>query len=424
MKPALSVLASALLDSSPSLSLAQNKVASEEIYQGGAVAASPSVEDAVVTVRTTTSGTTNLKSFLELTSAQMQPAPSIAFKTGSADRPVPTMNLEQVRFGYLLEALEQLVDVRFNLMNPRSKVGESPLLIVEDQTPRLHVTRWQTNVTKIPEEASLTAIQRAPETAADAEGAPIRSSSNSPANPIVGTPGVSPAPSGYPNNPVALVVSESNRLPAIPGTGYPNPGITWHPGAVPQVSKPITSSYAIGSLVNEEKSGQTTEQVIEAIDLPWTTTDETNKNSRIALHKPSSLLIIKASGEFQTLAREVIENLNIAQTQRQEASMHLGRLSQMKLEFVRDRDHRQALHEETLKRLKTGQASELEKYRLVIAELESRIREFQHESDQQQGILARLKGVHSIEVDKLQINMAELQSQLEVLKSKAGKGGN
>lgn len=312
---------------------------------------------------------TNLKGFLEATSQQMETAPSIAFKMGTDERVVPMMSMQKVRFGDLLQALEQLVDVKFTVINPNPKKGESSIITV-DESRRNEVRGL------LGGDGSWVAAKPKLRVGTFAGGGGQAHPSKVNSGGIFSDGGAENGPGAGASANDPLTVNSGAVRPAQ--NPYLNRSsdfgeVAWV--ARPSTPKSITSSYAIGSLVADKKSGHSAEHVIEAINLAWSTADETSalsKNSRIALHEPSNLLIIKAAPEMQNLAAEIIVNLRSAQDERQrEATVSQAKYTEM----LRERDHERALHRELLERLKVQHADEVDKMRKTVAELEAELRQ-------------------------------------------------
>jgi hypothetical protein len=142
----------------------------------------------------------------------------------------------------------------------------------------------------------------------------------------------------------------------------------------------LTQTYAIGSLVDDKEQGHSSDEVIEAINLVWSTANrgeslQTGEDAPlVSVHEPSRLLIIKASAPLQSLASQVITNLSSAhQLRLQNRQLH-DESAALREQFEREHAHLEQLHQITLERLKAAHASEIDRLQSAVAELETELR--------------------------------------------------
>lgn len=306
-----------------------------------------------------------LREFLGEICTALPTKPSIVYKEGVDTIVVPKMALERVRFGDLLEALESLLNVTFEIKNPNPEKGQASLIIVEADGALLGA-RVGTGF------GSLGGGTVRKPKAGGTGGGIKEGGGGGRLTPgikrVVPNPATGSETAAGPNGKVITGFLEV----AQDGGAF---STSWVPS--PESKTPVTRTYAIGSLVD---GGHKANDVIEAINLVWTTSDpEMVKNIKVAHHEPSHLVIIKAFPKEQDLADEVIQKLE-AQVQNQRGDRSLThRLQRQDEEFERERHHVEKLHRIVLDQLKDSHQSEVKKLRSRITELESVLDELRNQ---------------------------------------------
>lgn len=305
-----------------------------------------------VSVDLTTKTGSTLKAVIEDVVEQIPEAPSVIFKPGSEDAPVPIMRVEGVRLQDLLDALQNLMRVHIEILNPGAKNGR-PLIVVEarDQAPR-------------------------------ASRPVVPSRTSPPAQPVL--PGVAPAPTPPPGP-----LSSPAPAPApsrTTGGAFPNPGssafaparpgrtgggaVTWSPGPN---SASFTRTFALAALLEEEESHSA---IIDAINTVWSTAvggplPVGDDGPRIAFHQPSGLLIIRANQSLQEQAEEVIANMTAAHEARHRASRSANAMQDLEKRSNREIEHLKQLHETMIRQIESKYTAEIDQLRVELKQLEA-----------------------------------------------------
>lgn len=306
-----------------------------------------------------TKGPMPLSEFLGEICSALPTKPSIVFKEGVDKTLVPQMALERVRFGDLLDALERLLALKFEIKNPNPEKGQSSLIIVESTAAELGAgfgtVGGGTDGKPTPPGGGGGGIKNG-----ETGGPPLK-------------PGIQEVP--QPGAETGIDPKVITRFVEVPQDGDAFT-TSWRTNQ----SRPdmVTRTYAIGSLI---EGGHKAEDIIEAINLVWTTSNaELAKNgTKVAHHEPSRLLIIRAVHSEQDLANEVIQKLD-TQLDRQRAQRTLtNRLKIQDEEFAREREHVVELHRIVMDQLKDTHQSETKKMRTRIAELEALLDELRNQ---------------------------------------------